>query len=151
MWRDFFLYDHTIDVILQPKPWRLPALPPKGHLRRSYWDLEQAKLKKGRQASGIAGEVTLVHRAASGKAGRGGGSRERRGGGGLDLDAKIESLHAAPISRIALRRDRTMRKWGSRSAAQFAPSAGLDAGAESGHSFRGRSRRPSHLTNGASR
>jgi len=61
------LYDHTIDVILRAEAlggWQ--ALAEKHIFDVEYWDLEQAKLKKGGTAPPFAGEVALVTGAASG-------------------------------------------------------------------------------------
>ncbi|MBF0169824.1 MAG: bifunctional aldolase/short-chain dehydrogenase [Nitrospinae bacterium] len=61
------LYDHTIDVISRAS--RLGgyrALPKQDIFDVEYWDLEQAKLKKGGSAPLFAGEVALVTGGASG-------------------------------------------------------------------------------------
>src|SRR6476659_7881171 len=61
------LYDHTIDVILRAEAlggWR--ALDQRHTFDIEYWDLEQAKLKKGGSPPAFAGEVAVVTGAASG-------------------------------------------------------------------------------------
>jgi len=93
------IYDHTIDVILRAEALGgFQALPPKDIFDVEYWDLEQAKLKKGGKPPAFAGEVTLVTGAASGIGKAAVAAFLARGAAvvGLDLDAKIESLHARP-------------------------------------------------------
>jgi NAD(P)-dependent dehydrogenase (short-subunit alcohol dehydrogenase family) len=61
------LYEHTIDVILRAEAlggWR--ALEDRHTFDIEYWDLEQAKLRKGGNPPPFAGEVALVTGAASG-------------------------------------------------------------------------------------
>jgi rhamnose utilization protein RhaD (predicted bifunctional aldolase and dehydrogenase)/NAD(P)-dependent dehydrogenase (short-subunit alcohol dehydrogenase family) len=61
------LYDHTVDVMLRAEAlggWR--ALDQRHTFDIEYWDLEQAKLRKGGSAPVFAGEVALVTGAASG-------------------------------------------------------------------------------------
>src|SRR5262249_12543344 len=61
------IYDHTIDVILRSEALGgFEALPSKDIFDVEYWDLEQAKLKKGGKPPVFAGEVALVTGAASG-------------------------------------------------------------------------------------
>ncbi|MDH5378011.1 MAG: SDR family NAD(P)-dependent oxidoreductase, partial [Gammaproteobacteria bacterium] len=61
------LYDHTIDVISRAsKLGEFCALPAKDIFDVEYWDLEQAKLRKGGRPPEFAGEVALVTGAASG-------------------------------------------------------------------------------------
>jgi len=93
------IYDHTIDVILRAEALGgFQALPPKDIFDVEYWDLEQAKLKKSGKPPAFAGEVTLVTGAASGIGKAAVAAFLARGAAvvGLDLDAKIESLHARP-------------------------------------------------------
>jgi len=93
------IYDHTIDVILRAEALGgFQALPPKDIFDVEYWDLEQAKLKKGGKPPAFAGEVTLVTGAASGIGKAAVAAFLARGAAvvGLDLDARIESLHARP-------------------------------------------------------
>src|SRR5213592_2232614 len=93
------IYDHTMDVILRAEALGgFQALPPKDIFDVEYWDLEQAKLKKGGKALPFAGEVALVTGAASGIGKAAVAAFLARGAAvvGLDLDARIESLHARP-------------------------------------------------------
>jgi rhamnose utilization protein RhaD (predicted bifunctional aldolase and dehydrogenase)/NAD(P)-dependent dehydrogenase (short-subunit alcohol dehydrogenase family) len=93
------IYDHTIDVILRAEALGgFQALPPRDIFDVEYWDLEQAKLKKGGKPLGFAGEVALVTGAASGIGKAAVAAFLSRGAAvvGLDLDVRIESLHARP-------------------------------------------------------
>src|SRR6266545_3285207 len=90
------IYDHTIDVILRAEDLGgFRALPPKDIFDVEYWDLEQAKLKRGGKPAPFAGEIALVTGAASGIGKAAVAAFLARGAAvvGLDLDAKIESLH----------------------------------------------------------
>ncbi len=90
------IYDHTIDVILRGEALGgFQALPAKDIFDVEYWDLEQAKLKKGGKALPFAGEIALVTGAASGIGKAAVAAFLARGAAvvGLDLDTKIESLH----------------------------------------------------------
>ncbi|HEY5637941.1 MAG TPA: bifunctional aldolase/short-chain dehydrogenase [Burkholderiales bacterium] len=61
------LYEHTIDVILRAEAlggWN--AVDENHIFDIEYWDLEQAKLRKGGSAPAFTGEVALVTGAASG-------------------------------------------------------------------------------------
>lgn len=91
------IYDHTIDVILRAEALGgFEALPAKDVFDVEYWDLEQAKLRKGGPPAAFAGEIALVTGAASG-IGRAAVSAFLGRGAvvvGLDVDAKIESLHS---------------------------------------------------------
>ncbi|MCZ7564284.1 MAG: bifunctional aldolase/short-chain dehydrogenase [Burkholderiales bacterium] len=61
------IYEHTIDVILRADALeRYEALPERDLFDVEYWDLEQAKLKRGGKPPVFAGEVALVTGAASG-------------------------------------------------------------------------------------
>jgi len=61
------LYEHTIDVILRAEALGgYQALPPRDIFDIEYWDLEQAKLKKGGRLPMYSGEVAFVTGAASG-------------------------------------------------------------------------------------
>jgi rhamnose utilization protein RhaD (predicted bifunctional aldolase and dehydrogenase)/NAD(P)-dependent dehydrogenase (short-subunit alcohol dehydrogenase family) len=93
------IYDHTIDVILRAEALGgFCALPAKDIFDVEYWDLEQAKLKKGGKAPPFAGEIALVTGSASGIGKAAVAAFLARGAAvvGLDLDAKIESLHSRP-------------------------------------------------------
>jgi rhamnose utilization protein RhaD (predicted bifunctional aldolase and dehydrogenase)/NAD(P)-dependent dehydrogenase (short-subunit alcohol dehydrogenase family) len=61
------IYRHTIDIILRATALGgYQALPAGDLFAVEYWDLEQAKLKKGGKPPVFAGEVALVTGAASG-------------------------------------------------------------------------------------
>jgi rhamnose utilization protein RhaD (predicted bifunctional aldolase and dehydrogenase)/NAD(P)-dependent dehydrogenase (short-subunit alcohol dehydrogenase family) len=93
------IYDHTIDVILRSEALGgFEALASQDIFDVEYWDLEQAKLKKGGKPAAFAGEVALVTGAASGIGKATVAAFLARGAAvvGLDLEAKIESLHARP-------------------------------------------------------
>ena len=93
------IYDHTIDVILRSESLGgFEALPSREIFDVEYWDLEQAKLKKGGKPPAFSGEVALVTGAASGIGKAAAAAFLARGAAvvGLDLDARIESLHARP-------------------------------------------------------
>jgi len=91
------IYDHTMDVILRAEALGgFRALSAKDIFDVEYWDLEQAKLKRGGKALPFAGEIALVTGAASGIGKAAVAAFLARGAAvvGLDLDAKIESLHS---------------------------------------------------------
>jgi rhamnose utilization protein RhaD (predicted bifunctional aldolase and dehydrogenase)/NAD(P)-dependent dehydrogenase (short-subunit alcohol dehydrogenase family) len=91
------IYGHTMDVILRAEALGgFQALPPKDIFDVEYWDLEQAKLKKGGKPLAFAGEIALVTGAASGIGKAAVAAFLSRGAAvvGLDLDVRIESLHA---------------------------------------------------------
>ena len=93
------IYDHTIDVILRAEALGgFQALAPKDIFDVEYWDLEQAKLKKGGKPQAFSGEVALVTGAASGIGKAAAEAFLARGAAvaGLDVDPRIESLHARP-------------------------------------------------------
>ena len=90
------LYDHTIDVILRAEGlggWR--ALPEQDLFDVEYWDLEQAKLRKGGKPPPFGGEVALVTGAASGIGKAAVTAFLARGAAvvGLDLNPAVETLH----------------------------------------------------------
>jgi len=61
------IYGHTVDIILGATALGgYRALPARDIFDVEYWDLEQAKLKKGGKPPAFAGEVALVTGAASG-------------------------------------------------------------------------------------
>src|SRR5437879_1572954 len=91
------IYDHTMEVILRAEALGgFHALPSKDIFDVEYWDLEQAKLKKGGKPAPFAGEIALVTGAASGSGRAAVAAFLARGAAvvGLDLDARIESLHS---------------------------------------------------------
>jgi rhamnose utilization protein RhaD (predicted bifunctional aldolase and dehydrogenase)/NAD(P)-dependent dehydrogenase (short-subunit alcohol dehydrogenase family) len=93
------IYDHTIDVILRAEALGgFQALPSQDIFDVEYWDLEQAKLKKGGKPAAFAGEVALVTGAASGIGKAAVAAFLARGAAvvGLDLDSEIASLHSRP-------------------------------------------------------
>src|SRR5258708_7268952 len=93
------IYDHTIDVILRAEALGgFQALPSQDIFEVGYWDLEQAKLKKGGKPAAFAGEIALVTGAASGIGKAAVAAFLARGAAviGIDLDAKIDSLHLRP-------------------------------------------------------
>jgi rhamnose utilization protein RhaD (predicted bifunctional aldolase and dehydrogenase)/NAD(P)-dependent dehydrogenase (short-subunit alcohol dehydrogenase family) len=93
------IYGHTIDVILRAEALGgFQALPAKDLFDVEYWDLEQAKLKKGGKPAVFAGEIALVTGAASGIGKAAVAAFLARGAAvvALDLDAKVESLHERP-------------------------------------------------------
>ena len=93
------LYDHTIDVILRAEAlggWR--ALEQKHTFDIEYWDLEQAKLRKGGSPPLFTGEVALVTGAASGIGKACVEAYLKRGAAvvGLDRNAAIETMWKRP-------------------------------------------------------
>lgn len=61
------IYGHTMDIIMRAVALGgYQALPAKDIFDVEYWDLEQAKLKKGGKPPAFAGEAALVTGAASG-------------------------------------------------------------------------------------
>jgi len=93
------IYEHTIDLILRAEALGgFHALPSKDIFDVEYWDLEQAKLKKSGKPAPFAGEIALVTGAASGIGKAAVAAFLARGAAvvGLDLEAKIESLHTRP-------------------------------------------------------
>lgn len=61
------IYAHTMDIILRATSLGgYVALPAKDIFDVEYWDLEQAKLRKGGKPAAFAGEIALVTGAASG-------------------------------------------------------------------------------------
>ena len=93
------IYDHTMEVILRAEALGgFQALPPRDIFEIEYWDLEQAKLKKGGKPPLFSGEVVLVTGAASGIGKAAVVSFLARGAAvvGIDLNPEIERLHARP-------------------------------------------------------
>jgi NAD(P)-dependent dehydrogenase (short-subunit alcohol dehydrogenase family) len=93
------LYEHTIDVILRAEAlggWR--PLEDRHIFDIEYWDLEQAKLRKGGTPPAFAGEVALVTGAASGIGKACVEALLKRGAAviGLDRNSAIETLFKRP-------------------------------------------------------
>jgi NAD(P)-dependent dehydrogenase (short-subunit alcohol dehydrogenase family) len=90
------LYEHTIDVILRADALeRYEALPPQDIFEIEYWDLEQAKLRKGGKPPALTGEVAWVTGAASGIGKAAVASLLARGAAvvGLDVNESVATLH----------------------------------------------------------
>jgi rhamnose utilization protein RhaD (predicted bifunctional aldolase and dehydrogenase)/NAD(P)-dependent dehydrogenase (short-subunit alcohol dehydrogenase family) len=93
------IYEHTIGIILQAAKlggWK--ALPAGDIFEVEYWDLEQAKLRRGGTAPVFAGEVALVTGAASGIGRACVDAFLRRGAAvaGLDINPAVLRLHGGP-------------------------------------------------------
>jgi rhamnose utilization protein RhaD (predicted bifunctional aldolase and dehydrogenase)/NAD(P)-dependent dehydrogenase (short-subunit alcohol dehydrogenase family) len=91
------IYTHTIEVILRATALGgFRALPERELFAVEYWDLEQAKLKKGGVAPMFAGEVALVTGAASGIGQACVASLLARGAAvvGLDINPTVAAMHA---------------------------------------------------------
>lgn len=93
------LYDHTIDVIQRAEAlggWR--AVSERDIFDIEYWDLEQAKLRKGGSAPVFAGEVAMVTGAASGIGKACAEAFLKRGAAvvGLDRNPAIQTLWERP-------------------------------------------------------
>ena len=90
------IYAHTMDIIARATALGgYRALPAQDIFEVEYWDLEQAKLKKGGQAPAFAGEVALVTGAASGIGKACVDALLARGAAvvGLDLNPAITNLY----------------------------------------------------------
>ncbi|WP_017306374.1 bifunctional aldolase/short-chain dehydrogenase [Spirulina subsalsa] len=93
------IYDHTMDIIAaSTQLGGYQALPAKDIFAVEYWDLEQAKLRKGGNPPPFTGEVAWVTGAASGIGKACVESLLKRGAAvvGLDLNPAIESLWERP-------------------------------------------------------
>ncbi|MBL3526899.1 MAG: bifunctional aldolase/short-chain dehydrogenase [gamma proteobacterium endosymbiont of Lamellibrachia anaximandri] len=93
------IYRHTIEIIQRAERlggWQ--ALPARDIFDVEYWELEQAKLRKGGKAPLFQGEVALVTGAASGIGKACVDSLLARGAAvvGLDIDPAIETLYQRP-------------------------------------------------------
>jgi rhamnose utilization protein RhaD (predicted bifunctional aldolase and dehydrogenase)/NAD(P)-dependent dehydrogenase (short-subunit alcohol dehydrogenase family) len=89
------IYDHTMDIIQRATALGgYRALPAKDIFDVEYWDLEQAKLRKGGKPLPFSGEVALVTGAASGIGKACVESLLARGAAvvALDLDAKVATI-----------------------------------------------------------
>ena len=90
------IYAHTMEIIQRAERlggWK--ALPAGDIFDVEYWELEQAKLRKGGSAPEFRGEVALVTGAASGIGRACVDSLRARGAAvaGLDVDPRIEGLY----------------------------------------------------------
>ena len=90
------IYRHTMQIIARAEAlggWR--ALPSKDIFEVEYWDLEQAKLRKGGSPPAFTGEIALVTGAASGIGKACVASLLARGATvvGLDLSDAVTELH----------------------------------------------------------
>ncbi len=89
------IYRHTLEIILRAEAiGGYQALPASDIFDMEYWELEQAKLKKGGKAPVFAGEVCLVTGAASGIGKACVDAMLARGAAviALDRDAKVNEL-----------------------------------------------------------
>lgn len=99
------IYDHTIDVIMRAEALGgYRALSSRDLFDMEYWDLEQAKLRKGGKPPMFTGEVALVTGAASGIGKACVESLLARGAAvvGLDINPAITALHKKPAFRGVL-------------------------------------------------
>ncbi len=90
------IYAHTMEIVQRAERlggWK--ALPAGDIFDVEYWELEQAKLRKGGSAPELQGEVALVTGAASGIGRACVDSLMARGAAvvGLDIDPRIEDLY----------------------------------------------------------
>ena len=93
------IYAHTMEIIVRATALGgYRALPARDIFDVEYWDLEQAKLKKGGKPAAFAGEVALVTGAASGIGKACVDSLLARGAAvvGIDLNPAITSLYERP-------------------------------------------------------
>jgi rhamnose utilization protein RhaD (predicted bifunctional aldolase and dehydrogenase)/NAD(P)-dependent dehydrogenase (short-subunit alcohol dehydrogenase family) len=93
------LYLHTMDIIARSAAlggWK--ALPAKDIFEVEYWDLEQAKLRRGGPTPVFTGEVALVTGAASGIGKACVDALLRRGAAvaGLDVNPEVARMHDRP-------------------------------------------------------
>ena len=93
------IYQHTINIIQRSTMLGgYQALPASDIFAVEYWELEQAKLKKGSSYPAFTGEIALVTGAASGIGKACVDSLLRRGAAvvGLDINSEIENLYNRP-------------------------------------------------------
>lgn len=93
------IYQHTIEVILRATAlggWQ--ALSARDIFDMEYWDLEQAKLRKGGKPPQFTGEIALVTGAASGIGKACVDALLARGAAvvGLDINPAVTALHKRP-------------------------------------------------------
>jgi rhamnose utilization protein RhaD (predicted bifunctional aldolase and dehydrogenase)/NAD(P)-dependent dehydrogenase (short-subunit alcohol dehydrogenase family) len=96
------IYRHTMDIIARSTAlggWK--ALPAQSVFDVEYWDLEQAKLRRGGPAPVLTGEVALVTGAASGIGKACVDALLQRGAAvaGLDVNPDIVGMHDRPDFR----------------------------------------------------
>ncbi len=93
------IYEHTMEIIQRSQLLGgYQALPASDIFAVEYWELEQAKLKKGGSAPAFTGEIALVTGAASGIGKACVDSLLKRGAAvvGLDINPAIEKLYNRP-------------------------------------------------------
>jgi rhamnose utilization protein RhaD (predicted bifunctional aldolase and dehydrogenase)/NAD(P)-dependent dehydrogenase (short-subunit alcohol dehydrogenase family) len=93
------IYQHTMEIIARSQLLGgYQALPASDIFAVEYWELEQAKLKKGGSAPAFTGEIALVTGAASGIGKACVDSLLKRGAAvvGLDINPAIEKLYDRP-------------------------------------------------------
>ncbi|BBC22753.1 bifunctional aldolase/short-chain dehydrogenase [Pseudanabaena sp. ABRG5-3] len=93
------IYEHTIEIIQRSQLLGgYQALPASDIFAVEYWELEQAKLKKGGSSPAFTGEIALVTGAASGIGKACVDSLLKRGAAvvGLDINPAIEKLYDRP-------------------------------------------------------
>ncbi|HEC15509.1 MAG TPA: bifunctional aldolase/short-chain dehydrogenase [Sedimenticola sp.] len=93
------IYRHTMTIIQRATMLGgYRALPARDIFEVEYWDLEQAKLRKGGEPPPFSGEVALVTGAASGIGKACVEALLARGAAviGLDIDPAVERLHRRP-------------------------------------------------------
>lgn len=93
------IYEHTMEIMQRSQllgGYR--ALPASDIFAVEYWELEQAKLKKGGSIPAFTGEIALVTGAASGIGKACVDSLLKRGAAvvGLDINPEIEKLYSRP-------------------------------------------------------
>lgn len=93
------IYNHTMEIIQRSEHLGgYCALPEADIFRVEYWELEQAKLRKGGKPPAFTGEIAMVTGAASGIGKACVEALLRRGAAviGLDVNPEIETLHTRP-------------------------------------------------------
>ncbi|NUN65941.1 bifunctional aldolase/short-chain dehydrogenase [Pseudanabaena biceps] len=93
------IYQHTMEIIQRSQLLGgYQALPTSDIFAVEYWELEQAKLKKGGSAAPFTGEIALVTGAASGIGKACVNSLLKRGAAvvGIDINPDIENLYDRP-------------------------------------------------------
>ena len=107
----FDIYAHTIDIILRAHALAgaYQALPESDIFDVEYWDLEQAKLRRGGSPPVFAGEVALVTGAASGIGKASVDALLKRGAAvvGLDINPAICEQHRGRADFLAVACDVT--------------------------------------------